>query len=264
MIYESHEEIKNNFPFILHTDTVINKFPCPLHWHDNLEILNCIEGSGTVIVDAHPIKIDKGSTIIINRGFSHTILSNEMVRYNCLIIDDEFLKNIANIPETFNFTSLIYDDMLTTHLCNIVKEYNEQNVGYELAIKANILSALSIIYRLSGETIYKTDNTNIQQAIKYIKNHFHEDISLDDIAASVSLSKSYFIHKFKEYTGCTVNEYLRSVRCKHAKHLLRHPNASVTEVAFQCGFSDVSYFTKVFKKNVGILPSKYKTQKNPD
>lgn len=262
MKYEFHKNITKNFPFILHdTVTITNTIAFPLHWHDTLEILNCIDGSGIVIVDSHTIEINKGSTVVINRGFSHTIQSEGILKYNCLIIDDEFLQNIVNIPATFNFTPLIYDNTLNMHLCNIFKEKNEQAVGYELAIKANVFSALSIIYRLTGETVVKTDDTSIKHSINFIKNNFTEDISLDDIASSVSLSKSYFMRKFKEYTGCTVNEYLTSVRCKYAKHLLSQPNSSVTEVALQCGFSDISYFTKVFKKNIGVLPSQYKSQK---
>lgn len=260
MIYEYHSQINNNFPFIIHPSRVTSGVCCHLHWHESLEILNCTEGSGVVIIDSHPIKMEKGATIVINSGYSHAIFSDENVAYNCFIIGDVFLKEVVGLPDICTFAPLIYDDVLSMHLNTCLKEFEEKNNGFELAVKANILSALSVIYRFSDKSHPKTDDTYIKQAIKFIRKNFSEDISLDDIADAVGLSKSYFMHKFKTYTGCTANEFLRHTRCSHAKHLLTQSDASISEIAMRCGFSDISYFTKVFKKEIGILPSKYKSK----
>lgn len=260
MIYEYHSQINKSFPFIIHSDAISNGVCSYLHWHESLEILNCTEGSGMVIIDSHPFKMEKGATIVINSGYSHAIFSDETVSYNCFIIGDVFLKEVVGLSDNCTFAPLIYDDALSVHLNNCFREFKEKSNGYELAVKANILNALSVIYRLSDDSQPKTDDTYIKQAIKFIRKNFTEDISLDDIANAVGLSKSYFMHKFKTYTGCTANEFLRHTRCSHAKHLLTQSDASISEIATRCGFSDISYFTKVFKKEIGHLPSKYKSK----
>ncbi len=259
MYFENHNEMKKDFPFVLHTDFVgCNQNFSQLHWHDNLEILNCIDGEGTVIIDSKPMSITKGTTVIINPGSSHHIISDSLVTYHCFIVDYNFLTQTAGIPEEHNFIASVCDEKLYNHLNNAMAEYTEKRLGYDIAVKAEILNALSILYRISPNNIQKTDNTYIKNAIRYIKNNFNKDISLEDIANSASLSKYYFTRLFKNYTNCTVNEYIRNVRCREAEYLLSHSSLSVSEIATQCGFNDISYFTKVFKERTGVLPSEIK------
>ncbi|MBR5271495.1 MAG: helix-turn-helix transcriptional regulator [Clostridia bacterium] len=264
MYFENHNKIKKDLPFVMHTDIVgCNRYLSQLHWHDNLEILNCLDGEGTVIIDSKPISMTKGTTVIINSGSSHNIISDSSVTYHCIIIDYDFLTQVAGIPEQHNFIPSVCNEKLYNHLNNAMEEFNKKKHGYDIAVKAEILNALCVLYRISPNSIQKSDNTYIKDAIRYIKNNFNRDISLEDIANSASLSKYYFTRLFKSYTNCTVNEYIRSVRCREAEYLLSHSNLSVSEIATQCGFNDISYFTKVFKEETGLLPSEIKTKKNP-
>lgn len=98
----------------------------------------------------------------------------------------------------------------------------------------------------------------ILQAIRYVKQHFQEKISLQDTAESVHLSPSYFSKLFKLEMSTTFSEYLNEIRIEEAKKLLLSTEQSLGDVGFECGFEDQSYFTKVFKKSVGIAPSRYR------
>lgn len=92
----------------------------------------------------------------------------------------------------------------------------------------------------------------------YIRDHLTEKLSLDQAAEQVYLSKSYFCRIIKEELGCTFTEYVNRIRIERSKTLLRTTNRSIAEIALAVGFDDQSYFTRIFKKQLGIAPGKYR------
>lgn len=116
-----------------------------------------------------------------------------------------------------------------------------------------------------SEEMKKSRNKDNYQAARaaaeYIKGHFKEKISVADIGKSVHLSGSYLSHIFSETFDRTLTEYLTDVRVEYAKRLLAKPELSISEVAYESGFEDVSYFSRVFKKAEGITPRDYKKKK---
>lgn len=95
----------------------------------------------------------------------------------------------------------------------------------------------------------------------YIKEHMAERISLDQAAAQVYLSKSYFCRIIKSELGCTFTEYVNRLRIERSKALLRSPTLSIAEISLAVGFDDQSYFTRIFKKQTGLSPGKFREQR---
>lgn len=100
------------------------------------------------------------------------------------------------------------------------------------------------------DTIYK--------AVDYIKRHYIEPITLDDVANHVYLNSSYFSKIFKNEMNCTFVSYVNKVRINASKSLLADNTIPLSDISTLAGFDDQSYFTKVFKKEVGITPGKYR------
>ena len=98
----------------------------------------------------------------------------------------------------------------------------------------------------------------INQSIQYINTHYHQRLTLDDLAGRVFLSPPYFSRIFKEETGETFTAYLNRVRVDRSRELLRHKHLRLADIALLVGFEDQSYFTKVFKKVTGIPPLRYR------
>lgn len=98
----------------------------------------------------------------------------------------------------------------------------------------------------------------IKSAIVYINEHFSENITLGSVANSVFLSHAYFSRLFKSETGMTFSEYLNYVRVEESKKYLFDLEYNISEIATMVGFSDQSYYTKVFKKREGISPGQYR------
>jgi len=98
----------------------------------------------------------------------------------------------------------------------------------------------------------------VSRAIEYIKENYHSQITLDDLARQVYLSPFYFSHIFKEEVGTNFIDYLTGVRLDKAKLLLEQTMVAVHIIATQVGYNDVNYFSRVFKKVVGLTPTQYR------
>lgn len=93
--------------------------------------------------------------------------------------------------------------------------------------------------------------------ISYMMEHFHENITLQTIAAETCFSVSYIKKKFKEQTGMTIIECLTKIRVDHAKHLISQRKNTFSEIAEMTGFNTIHYFSKVFKGYTSMTPSEY-------
>ena len=98
----------------------------------------------------------------------------------------------------------------------------------------------------------------IRAAEQYIKSHYSKTLSVDGIARSVGMSKSYFLHKFTEQTGTSPITYLNSYRILQASEMLQSTNVPISEIAYNCGFHTLSHFNKQFQKQFGSSPRAYR------
>lgn len=93
---------------------------------------------------------------------------------------------------------------------------------------------------------------------EYLEMHFQEEIGLDQLALNHSISKYHMIREFKQYSGLTPHQYLLNIRISKAKDLLKHTEASVSDVAFEVGFEHTSHFIQMFKKQEDMTPLSYR------
>ena len=95
--------------------------------------------------------------------------------------------------------------------------------------------------------------------LKYVTDNMGSpDLKIDDIADAIGMSRSVLYNKIKQAVGMTPIDFVRHIRIMRACELLQQTNDSLTSIAFEVGFSDPKYFSKVFKKELGIVPSEYR------
>ncbi|MGF7032805.1 two-component system response regulator YesN [Paenibacillus mucilaginosus] len=102
------------------------------------------------------------------------------------------------------------------------------------------------------------DSNVIFEISKYIQSHYHQDITLQEIASHFFLSREYISRKFKQEFGVNLSDYVSGIRIDKAKLLLLNPHLRVSQVAEMVGYEDEKYFSKVFKKMVGSSPNEYR------
>ena len=101
----------------------------------------------------------------------------------------------------------------------------------------------------------------IKRAKQYIKLNYAKEIDLDEVSKYLQISPYYFSKLFKKKTGKNFIEYLTQVRMEHAKTLLTNSSKSMKEICMEIGYCDANYFSRIFKKNVGVSPTEYKEEK---
>ena len=114
-----------------------------------------------------------------------------------------------------------------------------------------------------GNTDHTRESRVLTETCKYVQENFHRPISIEELAANVSFSPSYFCKLFKRAANTTPAEYVISVRLSNAKLLLLETNLTISQIAEMCGFCDASYFSYYFKKSFGKTPLEYRLTKEP-
>ncbi|GAB3807432.1 helix-turn-helix domain-containing protein [Virgibacillus kimchii] len=119
------------------------------------------------------------------------------------------------------------------------------------------LNEVSLFHADQSSTETKQDE-NIHNMIQYIHEHYNEELTLERLANLMHLDQSYVSRSFKEVVGMTFIEYLQYYRIEQAKKKLQSTSLSITEIAENVGYSNLTYFSRVFKKTTGYIPSQYK------
>lgn len=190
--------------------------------------------------------------------------------YVALFIDKAYLQNIVRLscgPSEIVFNNgcspVSYNLSYLLRLFTV--EASQKQTGYKLILD-NIADQISVLLirelqnNLSLGHVERnyTDNRNINQAVEYLLECFHEDISLQELSRIANLSPYHFIRVFKEHMGQTPYQFLLDIKIKRAMELLKGSNLSITEISSRCGFASPSYFAVVFKKKTGVAPSYYR------
>ena len=237
--------------------------PCQCNFHKNIEIFYLMHGETDMLYEDKIISLHAGDTMVINRYCVHQLIMKEPIGYLSIIIDDNFCKQNKIDVNRLHFSEVIRDSYLNSSLEKIIEEQRHHQPFRFTAIRLALLEVLLYLCRNYCTEASKQQLTSdagwkyISDSIEYIKENLAKKLCVDDVAASVGLSKFHFIREFKRLTGYTLTSYINIIRCEYAKELLQHGQHKIKEVAFLCGFENESYFTAVFKRCVGILPSQY-------
>jgi len=127
-----------------------------------------------------------------------------------------------------------------------------------LEIEGFVLEKLLILEKASNEHRYSKSRRIIRDVEEIIRKSFHQNLTIQQLADEVFLSPGHLQTLFKKETGQTINDYITNVRLERAQYLLKQPAMKIYEVANQVGYQDTYYFTKIFKKMVGVNPIEYR------
>ena len=138
---------------------------------------------------------------------------------------------------------------------NTIATFNAKNVDEIFQAKESMIRKFCTAIQYNKTNHY---SALVQSILYYLDHNYYQDISLDEMASELSLSKKHIIAEFKKETGSTPIAYLRRKRLKQASVLLSGTNLTVQEVSASVGISDANYFIKLFKKEYGLTPHSYK------
>ena len=262
------------------------KFPSEvtpvIHDHYCMELTYVLEGTGEYYIAGKNYAIKKGDFLIINGHEYHGLMKNggeleiaviafhpDMVWQGTNDMDYRYLQTFYNGTEDFYHYFPADHPIMpgVSAICvEIMEEWAHRSLGYELIIKANLLKVLALLYRgLESSaahsvvtTKFHDDYNRISPCVKYIEDHLCEPITLKDLAQVAHMNTSYFSTVFKRIMKSSPTEYILKKRLAGTRILLKTTNLQVMEIAFACGFSDLSAFNKKFKSEYHLTPLQYR------
>jgi AraC family transcriptional regulator len=180
-------------------------------------------------------------------------------------IDSVFMQEIADSISNhsnvfFKNESVISGKLVRALVNKFIFESIHKQSGYKLMLQSiSTELAIEILRHSIIDSNYKfTYKIDIKRAIAFLEERYQDNITLDDIAKEVKISRYHLSRLFKSETGKTPFEFLMDIRVRHAKRLLANKELSMTDISSLCGFSDASHFSFVFKKKTGFTPSDFR------
>lgn len=259
--YEDYTGLTGKLPFyyqpLLLRNT--NNISPAANWHENLELQLCLSGTGYVLIDGEQYSISEGDIVVVNSGVIHYTGTNSEIKYACLIVDSSFCRHIEIDHTKLRFETLFSDAVLKSLFTELTSVYSAENDLCRTAklydILLNILIKLRSDHTVSDnlQLVMNSDYEIVRNAIKYIRQNYNQKLTLDGIAKQVYTDKYRLSHSFKLVTGQTVVHYINSYKCRKAAEMIAD-GMTVNEAAHECGFTNMSYFTKTFKKFIAVLP----------
>lgn len=259
--YEIHHLSDKAVPAILMRSQYTPSRMPGANLHENPEVLYCTEGTGQLICEGVRYPVQAGDILVVNCNELHDLSTDTCLNYVYLIIDSDFLAANGLSPDTMVFEHVVRSEAAASLFRQIMVEYETQQPCRALLLRGLLLQLMACLARTHGRSREKTDvylrksTEHVKLIVNYIKLHYSEKLTLDRLSAEVGLSKYHFVRLFKQVTGATVLEYLNVIRCQKAWQMLMRREATVAETALRCGYESSSYFSKIFRKIMGCLPS---------
>ena len=237
---------------------VKNKEITPSRRVNMFEIELPIEDGGISYIDKESASINQNTLIIAKPGqVRHTKLPFKCYFVHAILTDGELYDRLTSMPSYVNVKNRdVYVDIFKK-LC----EYYDSGLESDrLMLGSKMLELIYLLNNEAGAQKFYNDRGNaqvIQSVIEYIKNNLDEDLSLQALSKYASFSPTHFHTCFKKSTGLTLREYVEECRIRHGVNLLVSTNLTLSEIAYECGFSSQSYFSYAFKRRMNMTPRKY-------
>lgn len=263
--FKEHKIFKQNRPWDVNTMTFPSDITVPPHYADTVEVLLCCGAFGDIYIGGNKFKLGGKQVFYIPPRIVHSFFYKKSRGYvKVLKINVEQLKPMLNLEEILirenrSFLSLPICPPYSDKIAGIAETFkNSDRIG---EICECILSLINMPARYSCAPYPKTaandiQSHNLRKVILWTEQHYSSKISLEDAAKLIGYEKHYFCNKFKALTGISYINYVNNLRIQYACELLAS-DSSVSSVCERCGFNSQSYFTKLFKRIVGVTPKSF-------
>ncbi len=260
-------------------DTSEPDYDLPYHWHIEFEFIHILRGEYTLFAGTREYVLKTGDYFLMSSGILHG--DSERFRGKCIYeslvfdpnimminnyITDTFLERLIEGENYFSILQNTDDSDFSKTISELFKVVKTKSEGYAW-------STISLLFHLLGLIEHNKQYERNEHFMKeggkliwlkcvmnLIKQKYGEQISLAQMADSAGFSPKYFCRVFHEVTHYTPMEYLNQYRINRAAEMLLSTDEFIEDIAYECGFNDISYFIKLFKRYKNKTPLKYRTE----
>lgn len=254
------------------------QYVMPLHWHREFEIIRVKTGSLRLFLGNMEYVLTKGDAIFVGPAVFHRSEPHDCI-YECAVFDlnmlcrypsgkiaEQILPIIMGNTEIMPFCPAD-DGVLSSTVGAFFSSLQKKEPYYQIEV---LSLAAKIIYLLySGEYIKGKPHTarterqreTMTTLLDYIEQNLTERITLGDLSRVSGINEKYLCKFFKEYSGYTPTDYVNRTRIELACFKMTSDGKSITEAAFDSGFNELSYFSRMFRKYMGVSPREFLSQR---
>lgn len=244
-------------------------YPCECvvddHIHNFFHYIYCVSGTGIITIADKKYEFMPGYIYLTPTSVEHGFINNGDCQLKTLEIkfsidNPEAEKALKTLPICVN----VEDYPIKSILSAMYEEHYCEKHLTSTIIELNFKLLLNYLLQIGYYVPYNDDFTEerfypeIDRVIKYIYEHLDGDLSLKKLSEIAGFEKKYFSRKFNKVKNMTPINFVRQVRIKKAKELLRYSDMSVTQIAEITGFKSIHYFSKQFYECTGTRPLNYK------
>lgn len=286
-----HELVKHGsifFPIGCYADDM-SESAVPWHWHEEFEFALDFQTETIFLVENIRLKLYPGDGIFINSGVLHSVERPSRKRKKDVPVKFHsavFHARLVSGNRDSVFWEKLVKPLLTDSAFRYVVLHSEvpwqrealecfqkawravelEQEDYENFVRYQLTAALGMVSRncpvisqslSEQELIYEE---RIRAMLEYINQNFNDELTVEKIAASVNISPSACLRCFHQLMNTTPIQYVKTLRLEKAAEMLKTTGKTAKETALECGFNDVSYFTKAFREKMGLTPKEYQRE----
>lgn len=255
----------------------------PVHWHNEFELNRILKGSGEFICGDYRFFAKEGDLILIPPNMLHAAYptGNNPLWYQAFVFHASMLGANSNDRSTLECIRPIMTGSLK--VSGPIRPDSENYKAFQnssdqifscifgnlphldLLLKSELLRFFWLLTQsvdMASQDSHSISYSElVRPALEYMMKHYQENISVEFLAGLVHLSKSYFMNCFKKAVGMGAVEHLTHLRIKAACDALTDTDKKISEIAFTCGYSNLSNFNRQFKQIMGCSPKEYRRKK---
>ena len=259
--------------------TFSSEYACTLPY--DARIFYTERGFGRIKVGDTVYEMPKGALLYLNAGCSYQLLPCDAV-YLALNFDFTDAHSDQTVPigpvneqyahqfapiERVSFSDVAcFEEHLFLEqypqagesLRSILSEYEKKLPCHQLRLSAQMVTLLVKMMRRQERMRQQTSGLNLEDVVEYIQNNYRQELTNEQLARRFHFHPNYISAEFRRYLGKPLHRYLLELRIQKAMSLLEDENRSLTEIAQEVGFENSNYFSRYFKKTVGLTPSQYR------
>ena len=243
--------------------------------HEEVEIKFFHEGNSALMINSDVFIAKPGDITVVNPYEIHSTVNIDQYagRYYLIVVSLDFLNEVnqAALDLRYHFLGkgkkiknhIQGDSRLQAIIWRVVEEISERAENYKLIVQNLMSEFFALLFRNytkeESEQAFESENVKyvelISPALAKMHTDYAQKFTLEELAELCSVSKYHFCRIFKRAMHVTPVQYITEYRIDLAEAMLKDTAKSVTDVAWQCGFEDESYFSRCYKKIKGISPN---------
>ena len=239
------------------------------HFHEFFEIELITEGNGRHEINGNEKELKKGSIYFLPPGNFHRIFCTPELNVINIMFDESIISSELQaklLDSNASLCAVLNEEELSDVIAlakQLIEEINAPD-NYTAHYSANLLDCILIKIMRKAEVLPFSDIKGryeaINTAINYLYKNFKDAPTLDELAKNCGYSPNYFRKLFIELTGKCYTDFVNALKVSYAKVLLASNNMTVSEIAFDCGFTSLSNFYRVFHNETGHSPLEYRNK----